>query len=447
MTPELKWIQEKIEETFIWRRFANNITYYGLSWNTNNLAGNRYLNFVISGAVEIPAYTFLILTLNRWGRKKLCVADYEGVPKNNRNRVVVGGACIVRISAARRVERNSLPVQCRLCCRPGFFCSSAFARFKNGDMSIDDKPHSGGPSTARKDENVEKIRELVLTDRRQIIDHLSEITNFNRRFGNEKGCCQVCSPRALTDNQKACRVETCRALKQQLETDPDFLSKVITGDESWCYGYDPETKSSQWKRPLSPRPKKCRQVKSNIKTMLIFFFDAKGVHSEFVPPGQTVNQTFYLEVLRRLRNTQQWLVVVLAMIGKLAITASYGAVYIFSTEQFPTVIRNAGLGAGSTCARLGSIIAPYINITTHVWTPLPLLIFGSLSFIGGILSLVLPETLNKKLPETMEEGEEFGRKPESGSDENQEEKLNSVRSEDNVQLPKEIENSESSDHT
>lgn len=50
------------------------------------------------------------------------------------------------------------------------------------------------------------------------------------------------------------------------------------------------------------------------------------------------------------------------MIGKLSITASYAAVYIFSSEQFPTVIRNAGLGAGSTCARLGSVIAPYINI-------------------------------------------------------------------------------------
>ncbi|KAJ8961454.1 hypothetical protein NQ318_014702 [Aromia moschata] len=43
-------------------------------------------------------------------------------------------------------------------------------------------------------------------------------------------------------------VETCRALKQQHETDPDFLLKVITGDESWCYGYDPETKQqSNWK--------------------------------------------------------------------------------------------------------------------------------------------------------------------------------------------------------
>lgn len=59
---------------------------------------------------------------------------------------------------------------------------------------------------------------------------------------------------------------------------------------------------------------------------------------------------------------QQWMIITLAMIGKLAITASYVSVYIFSSEQFPTVIRNAGLGAGSTCARIGSIMAPYINI-------------------------------------------------------------------------------------
>jgi len=38
--------------------------------------------------------------------------------------------------------------------------------------------------------------------------------------------------------------------------------------------------------------------------MLICFFDAKGiVHSEFVPTGRTVNQVFYLGVLKRLRNS------------------------------------------------------------------------------------------------------------------------------------------------
>lgn len=57
-----------------------------------------------------------------------------------------------------------------------------------------------------------------------------------------------------------------------------------------------------------------------------------------------------------------WLVITLAMIGKLAITASYGTIYIFSAEQFPTVIRNVALGAASTSARVGGILAPYINI-------------------------------------------------------------------------------------
>jgi len=76
------------------------------------------------------------------------------------------------------------------------------------------------------------------------------------------------------------------------------------GDESWCYGYDSETKqaSSQWKTPTSPRPKKARQVRSNVKMMLIVFFYVRGIVLwEFVPPGQTVNQEFHLEVLRRLR--------------------------------------------------------------------------------------------------------------------------------------------------
>jgi len=44
--------------------------------------------------------------------------------------------------------------------------------------------------------------------------------------------------------------------------------------------------------------------KSKIKLMRICFFDSQGiVHKEIVPPGQTVNQTFYREVLERLRKT------------------------------------------------------------------------------------------------------------------------------------------------
>jgi len=86
--------------------------------------------------------------------------------------------------------------------------------------------------------------------------------------------------------------------------DPSFILNVIMGCKTWVYAYDLETKtqSSQSKSPGSPRPKKERQVRSNIKSMLICFFDHKGnVHKEFVPPGQTVNAAFNVELLKRLR--------------------------------------------------------------------------------------------------------------------------------------------------
>lgn len=104
-----------------------------------------------------------------------------------------------------------------------------------------------------------------------------------------------------------------------------------------------------------------------------------------------------------------WLVITLAMIGKLAITASYGTIYIFSAEQFPTVIRNVALGASSTFARVGGILAPYINIMAEIWKPLPLLIFGAAALLGVLFSISLPETHNKQLPDSIADGERFGK--------------------------------------
>ena len=113
-------------------------------------------------------------------------------------------------------------------------------------------------------------------------------------------------PTLLCVDQNQQRLEVCLDLKENTANDPRFLSNVITGDETWVYAYDPETKTqpSQWKSPGSPRPKKARQVRSNIKSMLmlIWFFDQKEiVHKELVPPGQTVNAAFYVEDLIRLR--------------------------------------------------------------------------------------------------------------------------------------------------
>ena len=115
-------------------------------------------------------------------------------------------------------------------------------------------------------------------------------------------------PKLLTEEQKELRKEICKDMLDCANHDPEFMKTIITGDEIWVYGYDPETKfqSSQWKHPESPRPKKARQVRSKVTVMLTCFFDSRGiVHHEYAPEGQTINKEYYLEVLRRLRATVQ----------------------------------------------------------------------------------------------------------------------------------------------
>jgi len=116
--------------------------------------------------------------------------------------------------------------------------------------------------------------------------------------------CAKLVPKNLSVEQKANRLEICQDLLGRLEIEPNFLHKIITGDEAWVFDYDPETKrpSEEWHMKSSPRPKKARMNRSRVKTMIIVFFDSRGiVHKEFVPTGQTVNHAFYKDVLEQLR--------------------------------------------------------------------------------------------------------------------------------------------------
>jgi len=116
--------------------------------------------------------------------------------------------------------------------------------------------------------------------------------------------CAKLVPKVLTDDQRSRTLETCQELWNLCESDPHFLDNVIMGDEFWVFEYDPETKShsSEWHTLASPRPMKARMSKSKIKTMVIVFFDIRGlVHHEFVPHGKTTNAKFYVEVLKRLK--------------------------------------------------------------------------------------------------------------------------------------------------
>jgi hypothetical protein len=65
--------------------------------------------------------------------------------------------------------------------------------------------------------------------------------------------------KVLTQEEKRRRVACCQDLIEN-EEGSNFLQRVITGDESWIYEYDLETKRQreEWKHGGSPRIKKAR---------------------------------------------------------------------------------------------------------------------------------------------------------------------------------------------
>ena len=91
-------------------------------------------------------------------------------------------------------------------------------------------------------------------------------------------------------------------LLDRLEREPEFFSRVITGDESWILEYDTETKrqSREWHTANSPRPKKARMRKSKIKSMLICFLTVRGSSTRNLCHQHKLSK-FYRQVLEILR--------------------------------------------------------------------------------------------------------------------------------------------------
>ena len=148
------------------------------------------------------------------------------------------------------------------------------------------------------DDHIEKVRSVVRENRRLAVREVSEGVGISKSSCHTvlteklKMHCVAAKfvPRLLTEEQKQNRITVSQELLDSSNTNENFLKNVITGDETWVYGYDVETKvhSSQWVGKSSPRPKQARQCRSNVEVMLIVSFYWKViVHHEFVPRGES----------------------------------------------------------------------------------------------------------------------------------------------------------------
>lgn len=98
----------------------------------------------------------------------------------------------------------------------------------------------------------------------------------------------------------------------------------------------------------------------------------------------------------------------LAIVGRFAVNISYNIGMQYAAELLPTVVRAQGLAFIHISGYVATILVPYIVYLATIATEIPLLILGALGVFGGSLCLFLPESMGKDMPQTIQDGENYG---------------------------------------
>ncbi|XP_042898837.1 organic cation transporter protein [Parasteatoda tepidariorum] len=140
-----------------------------------------------------------------------------------------------------------------------------------------------------------------------------------------------------------------------------------------------------------------------ISIFIIKFYGRRNPLSAFLIIGGVACLLMY-----PIPSDMLWISFCISMLGKFCITCAFGIIYIYTAEILPTVVRNVGISSASFCARIGSILAPFVRELGNATHPVvPQIIYGILAVIGGLLILLLPETNNCTVPDTFEEAAHF----------------------------------------
>ncbi|CAH2056093.1 unnamed protein product, partial [Iphiclides podalirius] len=99
----------------------------------------------------------------------------------------------------------------------------------------------------------------------------------------------------------------------------------------------------------------------------------------------------------------------LAIMGRFAVNISYNIGLQYAAELLPTVVRAQGVALIHIMGYVASIVAPFVVYLANFSQDLPLLILGALGVLGGLLCLFLPETMDTEMPQTLQDGENFGK--------------------------------------
>ncbi|UYV65560.1 hypothetical protein LAZ67_3004693 [Cordylochernes scorpioides] len=187
------------------------------------------------------------------------------------------------------------------------------AAFKLGRISTEGELRPGRPVESVTQENIDKIHDLVMLDRRMTVLRTEETLGIPKttvdRIMKEHLVLRKLSaswvPKLLTPDQKAVRRKLSSDNLALFEANSEeFFNRFVTMNETWAHYFTPESKqqSMQWRPSGSPPPKKDKTVPSAGKVMVSVFWDSEGVLLlDFLNKDKTIAGNYYANLVKQLR--------------------------------------------------------------------------------------------------------------------------------------------------
>jgi hypothetical protein len=117
-----------------------------------------------------------------------------------------------------------------------------YSGFRDGRELVEDDERGGRPKSTRTEVNIAAVADLVKNDRRIASRMIADSLNIPKTVvlrilkGNlgKRELCAHFVPHCLTPEQREDRVTSCQDITAMADAD-NFLSNIITGDETWCF--------------------------------------------------------------------------------------------------------------------------------------------------------------------------------------------------------------------
>ena len=177
--------------------------------------------------------------------------------------------------------------------------------FNDGRESIENDPRVGRPVSVLTEKNVATVKSLTVEDTRYTLQEIEELSCIH-----SSSVLKIWVPHLLTDEQKQSLVRLASQVIEKCDKcDPHRLEEIVTGDETWIYHFQPNSKAKNkvWVSSEGNRPLIARLCKTSNRMLYAIFFDSKGPVLQIpVPKGSSVTGKFYREgVLTKLADFYQ----------------------------------------------------------------------------------------------------------------------------------------------